>query len=90
MISNCDGYWEHDYGVKIYTADNPGWIVQIDLSGTSLEDTKDYLKEDDQGDDDWYFLKVTDNIFLGSGDLNKLEIILNGFKEFVESRTVEK
>lgn len=35
--SNCDGYWEHMYGVKIDTLDNPGWIVHIDLIDTPLE-----------------------------------------------------
>ena len=32
----CDGDWEHSYGVKIGPLDNPGWLVQIDLTGTSL------------------------------------------------------
>lgn len=34
--SHCDGEWEHDYGVRIYTLDNPGWSVSIDLKGTAL------------------------------------------------------
>ena len=32
--SNCNDDWEHGYGVKIETLDNPGWLVQIDLFGT--------------------------------------------------------
>ena len=23
----CDGLWEHRYGVKIETCDNPGWLM---------------------------------------------------------------
>lgn len=23
--SQCDGDWEHEYGIKIETVDNPGW-----------------------------------------------------------------
>jgi len=34
--SNCDGDWEHSYGVKIETLDNPGWRVEIDLKDTPL------------------------------------------------------
>ncbi|MBY0204438.1 Imm53 family immunity protein [Paenibacillus cucumis (ex Kampfer et al. 2016)] len=26
---NCDGEWEHVYGVKIQTIDNPGWYAGI-------------------------------------------------------------
>lgn len=35
--SQCDGDWEHCYGVKIYASDNPGWCVNIDMLGTSVE-----------------------------------------------------
>lgn len=35
--AQCDGDWEHDYGVEINTLDNPGWMVKVDLTGTSLE-----------------------------------------------------
>ncbi|WP_143316933.1 Imm53 family immunity protein [Clostridium sp. HBUAS56017] len=37
---NCNGDWEHSYGVNIGTLDNPGWTVDIDLIGTSLENEK--------------------------------------------------
>ncbi|MFW6692733.1 Imm53 family immunity protein [Streptomyces sp. MAR4 CNX-425] len=33
----CDGDWEHEYGVKIHTLDNPGWLIKVDLPGTSKE-----------------------------------------------------
>lgn len=29
--SNCDGDWEHDYGITIETIDNPGWNIKIDV-----------------------------------------------------------
>ena len=34
----CDNDWEHQYGIKIDSLDNPGWVVTIDLAGTPLED----------------------------------------------------
>lgn len=34
---NCDGDWEHAYGIDITTMDNPGWDVKIDLHDTILE-----------------------------------------------------
>ncbi|MFJ9810320.1 Imm53 family immunity protein [Streptomyces sp. NPDC101158] len=35
--SNCDGEWEHEFGIKLATTDNPGWHIRIDVSETDLE-----------------------------------------------------
>jgi hypothetical protein len=35
--SHCNGDWEHQYGIKISTLDNPGWRITIDLTGTKGE-----------------------------------------------------
>ncbi|UCH44768.1 MAG: hypothetical protein JSV11_10785 [Nitrospiraceae bacterium] len=32
-INQCNGDWEHQYGIVIETLDNPGWRVKIDLTG---------------------------------------------------------
>jgi len=34
--SDCNGDWEHSWGIVIDTLDNPGWTVKIDLNGTEL------------------------------------------------------
>ena len=34
----CKGEWEHGYGVRIDTLDNPGWRVHIALHGTKRQD----------------------------------------------------
>lgn len=36
-LAECNEDWEHSYGVKIDTLDNPGWTIVIDLNETSLE-----------------------------------------------------
>ena len=36
-LAQCDEDWEHSYGVKIDTLDNPGWLIDVDLKDTSLE-----------------------------------------------------
>lgn len=82
---NCDGDWEHMYGVKIYTVDNPGWSVNIDLLDTSLENKPFKKIQVDNGDDDWIVCITKDNIFKGGGDLKKLETILKIFRDWVES-----
>jgi len=49
--SNCDGQWEHGYGVRITTLDNPGWSVSIDLKGTRLENVDFPTHEDNYQDE---------------------------------------
>jgi hypothetical protein len=34
---NCDGDWEHEFGVHIESLDNPGWMIRVDLVGTPGE-----------------------------------------------------
>jgi hypothetical protein len=34
--SVCDGDWEHSYGIRIKTTDNPGWVLVVDPEHTSL------------------------------------------------------
>lgn len=36
-LEQCDGEWEHEFGVTIGNIDNPGWSIAIDLAGTPLE-----------------------------------------------------
>ena len=35
-LAECNDDWEHSYGVKIDTLDNPGWTIKIDLRETAL------------------------------------------------------
>lgn len=35
--SNCDGDWEHQFGIRIESLDNPGWLATVDLTGTPGE-----------------------------------------------------
>jgi hypothetical protein len=43
--TQCDGDWEHQYGVSLDTLDNPGWRLKIDLCGTAAKDrTLDRIK----------------------------------------------
>ncbi len=78
--SNCDGDWEHSFGLSITTLDNPGWRVEIDLEETGLEDSV-FEKNIDNGDDDWIMIKTEKNKFIGNGDPNKLNDILKIFIE---------
>ncbi len=35
--SQFNGEWEYKHGINIYTLDNPGWNIQIDVQGIDVE-----------------------------------------------------
>jgi hypothetical protein len=82
--SHCDGEWEHVYGIKIDSLDNPGWWVKIDLAGTELEKVSFDPCLERQSEVDWLDCKVKDKIFDGAGDPSKLETILALFLDWAE------
>jgi len=85
--SQCDGDWEHQYGVKIDTLDNPGWRVTVDVAGTELEGRSFEPLECGLGNDastDWHSLSVKDSKFEGAGDPTKLGFILRTFLDWAE------
>ncbi len=65
--SQCDGDWEHQFGVKIFTLDNPGWKIEIDLEGTSLESKEFHeFKLNYESETDWVICQVKENKFVGA------------------------
>jgi hypothetical protein len=83
-LSNCDGDWEHDHGIAITNVDNPGWLVEIDFNGTELKVDDISIHKIEQGEGDWYFFKILNNMFTASGDCRKLNFLLGIFRDIVE------
>ncbi len=72
--SMCDGDWEHAFGVKIETLDNPGWSVAIDVNGTNLYDRPFERVQVERDEHDWVFAWVEDwkfNIACGPTSLSE-------------------
>jgi Immunity protein 53 len=82
-VAQCDGDWEHQYGVSIDTLDNPGWCVTIDLSGTGLENIGFQTYNENKGEGDWIFCEVSGDKFIGRGDPGKLQTILEIFVSLI-------
>ncbi len=82
--SQCNEDWEHQYGVKIDTLDNPGWSVIIDLDDTDLEGKPFQTVEDLEPERDWIKCWVEDTKFNGVGGPLKLEEILQTFLKWVK------
>ncbi|MFD9196625.1 MULTISPECIES: immunity 53 family protein [Streptomyces] len=70
----CDGDWEHEWGVKIATLDNPGWTIEIDLAETDLEGRDYNLQEVNRGTQDWVRTWIAEKTFhaaCGPGNLTE-------------------
>jgi hypothetical protein len=81
--SNCDGDWEHSYGINIGTLDNPGWSVDIDLIDTIFEGIQFDKIQIYVDDSSWIHCDVVEGVFIGQGSIDKLEEILKIFSEWV-------
>ena len=89
FLAQCDGEWEHEHQIKIYTADNPGWIIEIDLSFTSMEDLVFEMDTIENGETDWYAFRIQNKKFIAAGDPGKLLFLLEKFKSMAEGSFLE-
>ena len=84
--SQCDGDWEHGFGIHIGTLDNPGWSLDINLTGTELEGVPFLeLKEKYEGERNWLICFVRDDSFGGRGGPLTLERMIQIFLTWVQS-----
>ncbi len=74
--AQCNGDWEHTYGVTIETLDNPGWRLRVDLVGTEFEALADTSGRVERSDTDWLAWRVGDGRFeAGCGACNLGEAV---------------
>ncbi len=83
--AHCDGDWEHQYGIKVDTLDNPGWAVQIDLAETELDDEIFDALQEERTERDWMHCKVENKVFHGYGGPQNLIEILNVFRSWASA-----
>lgn len=81
--AQCDGDWEHSYGLKIETTDNPGWYVEIDLLETEWSGTTIPFARDEISESEWIQFEVRESKFFGSGSALNLNKILLRFLSVV-------
>ena len=88
--THCNGDWEHYYGIKIDTLDNPGGIFTADLSDTMLENAKFVpVRRGSSDSDDPYWLECykEDERFYGAGGIGTLTEIISIFLDWAERNT---
>ena len=84
--SNCDGEWEHMFGLSIETLDNPGWSVTIDLQGTNLAGKEFQEIKKHHTEESWIECRVDDGKFRSFGDASRLEEIFSIFVDWAKSQ----
>jgi hypothetical protein len=85
--SQCNGDWEHHYGVEIGTLDNPGWTVTIDLEDTDFEGREFSAIQHGliETDASWWRCRTEGKQWraeCGSGDLG---VVLGLFRSWINS-----
>lgn len=81
---HCDGDWEHQYGVRIDTLDNPGWSVEIDLHGTRPRGFEPLKVE--RSEEDWIQCRREGSKWLGFGGARNLDELLRTFLGWAADR----
>jgi hypothetical protein len=80
----CDGDWEHGNGIKIYTVDNPGWRLKIDIAETALE-RKPFLAVDiERTETDWVQCWTEGSVFNAAGGVGNLSEMIGRFLDWAQ------
>jgi len=81
----CDGNWEHQFGIKIETLDNPGWSIQVSIQETELQGKEFQDNNIERTENNWIFSKVRNGFFeCNCGPFNLPEA-LQVFRDWAES-----
>jgi hypothetical protein len=86
--SHCDGEWEHKYGIKLETLDNPGWQLTVDLihtelQGRPMEEVIEGCRPDGHPvSPRWIHCVVRQNQFRGACDPTQISRLFSTFNRF--------
>ncbi|MFJ9461666.1 Imm53 family immunity protein [Kitasatospora sp. NPDC101447] len=84
--SQCNEDWEHEFGVRIATLDNPGWVMEVDLIGTEIEGRRLEKSKLESAPGRWIWSSSDGEKFMSSCDQLSLEEMIFRFKDFSEGR----
>ena len=82
--SNCNGDWEHTFGITIDTLDNPGWCLKINITETLYENVTFEDVTVERAENDWIFCRKKDGSIDCSGGPKNLEEMLGIVKKWMD------
>src|SRR5688572_18727386 len=83
--SQCDEDWEHQFGVRIDTLDNPGWSLEIDVAETSLAHRQFLRVEIRTSEREWLVCEVSEGKFRSFGGPHMLGRMLRAFLDWARA-----
>ncbi|WUD75256.1 immunity 53 family protein [Streptomyces sp. NBC_00510] len=87
-LAQCDGDWEHQWGIKIETLDNPGWTVRIEIGGTVLERCTYSKQSIERSDDDWVETWRSQHAFHAACGPENLAEVLTLFRDWARAADI--
>ena len=84
-VNQCNGDWEHQWGVTVESLDNPGWTLSIDLRGTNLEGRIFQDLSIERTAVDWVNCRIEKQTFKGAGGPRNLTELIAGFRRWAEN-----
>lgn len=85
FLNQTSGNWQHEFGIKIETIDNPGWHVAIDLVDTPLNNKVFISVKADLSNADWMTCCVQEGKFEAfCGPMNLVQV-LKVFRSWAQS-----
>jgi hypothetical protein len=90
--AQCNGDWEHTYGITIETLDNPGWRFKVELRDTYLSGrTFEEISEPQSSDHrEFFHCNVKDDVFTGACPPNRLREVISMFLRWAETPPAEQ
>ena len=82
--AQCNGDWEHQYGISIETLDNPGWRVEIDLKETPFANVPFTRIKQENQNGKWLSCWTEKDKFVGAGNPSQLVVILQHFLKWTD------
>jgi hypothetical protein len=84
FVAHCDGDWEHQYGLRLLTLDNPGWSLTVDLHDTELAAVTFTPVRVNRSQLDWIACEVSEHRFEGRGGAGNVSELVRVFRSFAE------
>ena len=80
FLSECNEDWEHTYGFKLDTLDNPGWTFEADLAETEWAGIEVARERVERSEFDWVQYEISDDKYVAcGGPLNLVEMLRTFF-----------
>ncbi len=90
--AQCNGDWEHTYGITIETLDNPGWNFKAELRDTYLSGRtfKEITELQSSDHREFFHCSVKDDVFTGVCPPNRLREVISIFLRWAEMPPAEQ